>query len=144
MSEDYATPSNVTTAPAESFEPVSSTAPTLFGREYLESIDARCLAVKENFCVCSDVRALTGAADARDGLLMSASNIDPNMECWRVLEAPHTTYVCSTDRLAAHLELQKMPHSDALRLAVQGKIDLISPAQPRMASAGPGNTELIR
>ena len=143
MSDDYATPSNVPPPMAETIDPTPSATPALYGREYLESIDARCLSVNEKFCICADVKTLTGAAHARDGLLMPATDVNPAMECWRVLEAPHTTYVCSVDRSTAHIELQKMPDNDALRRAVQGKVDLISVAHPRMGSQGPGTSELI-
>lgn len=144
MSDDYATPSTAITPSAEPLEPAPAATPAHHGRAHLEAIDARCLAVSETLFICSDVKTRTGSAHAQDGLLMPVTDMDPTMECFRVLEPPDATFVCGVDRVAAQLELNKMPEHDALRRAVQGKIDLISPAQPRMGSQGPGTSELIR
>ena len=89
--------------------------------------------------MCSDVKDKTGAANVSDGVLMSVNELDAGHACWRVYDPPMATFVCSTSKRNAMLGMQEMSAAESgLRRAVHGKVDLVSPANPKLVSYGDG------
>ena len=49
------------------------------GRDYLRSINAKCMATSENFYTCATVESFSGAANNNDGVLLGIDEIDKGL-----------------------------------------------------------------
>ena len=96
------------------------------GRDYLRSINAKCMATSENFYTCATVESFSGAANNHDGVLLGIDEIDKGHKCWRVYDPPTTTFVCATSKRNAHLGIVKERNSQLAR-SLAGKIDTQPP-----------------